>query len=398
MEPAGTASDKDSLLSNEQAGEIRHDTSASAHTKSCGATKPAAEEEATATPSVASGARLEPPVRQASGSGWFPMGWRRASDANQSARTVSDNSAVGRTTSQDAELARSAGWSGSMFSMSGTFHASQFNLFSGSSKNLASAGTEDDGKVPPSGAFQRQSSSSGSWRDLLGRRPSSNETGGAPGQPGSDFSRAPSSGLENNKVVGSWIRRRAARTKEASEAKQTPREQMKQLVGQISSRLKREHAELHREHCWELFDTLRHDTAPGGKISVLDDLGEALIRLGIAVEAAQLQQIIHEVCVKRGRGPDRWEGVGVSLKTPVYDELDLEEFVALMQRLSQGAGEVDPLVHLYRVFKRLDKNSDKVIVRLTRSCVPVLRDLSPSLTSLRCVTGHCRRRVSRGTS
>jgi hypothetical protein len=300
--------------------------------------------------------------------------------------------------------------------MSGTFHASQFNLFSGSLKNFASAGTEDDGKVPPSGTFQgqtsgplqsqpsssgpfqRQSSSSGSWRDLLGRRTSSNETGGAPGQPGSDFSRAPSTGLENNKVIGSWIRRRAARTKEASEAKQTPREQMKQLVGKISSRLKREHAELHREHCGELFDTLRHDTAPGGKISVLDDLGEALIRLGIAVEAAQLQQIIHEVCVKRGRGPDRWEGVGVSLKTPVYDELDLEEFVALMQRLSQGAGEVDPLVHLYRVFKRLDKNSDKVIVRLTRSCVPVLRDLSPSLTSLRCVTGHCRRRVSRGTS
>eukprot|EP00961_Rhodomonas_salina_P105364 1418886-Rhodomonas_salina.1 len=170
----------------------------------------------------------------------------------------------------------------------------------------------------------------------------------------------------------SFISSVLARQRTEEGAVLTPYRELQMAVMTIYEALKAETEKKKREGFITLFHSIGGDVGsqPGQQdgdwkktINVSGDLGEMLIRLGIAVEAQHLQGIIHKVCRKRGREPDSWYGAGVSLKTPVYNELDFDEFVDVMKVLTATKDKhgIDQLIEARTIFSAFDRNSDKVI-------------------------------------
>ena len=56
-----------------------------------------------------------------------------------------------------------------------------------------------------------------------------------------------------------------------------------------------------------------------------------------------------QICQARGRDPDEWQGAGVSLKVPVYHELNCDEFIDVMALLTK---EEDHIAQARQIFQR----------------------------------------------
>jgi hypothetical protein len=85
-------------------------------------------------------------------------------------------------------------------------------------------------------------------------------------------------------------------------------------------------------------------------INVSADLGETMVRLGISIPVSTLQETICEVCQSRGREPDGYHGTGVSLKIPVYHELNVDEFVDVMRVLTRKAQSDNKMIEARQIF------------------------------------------------
>ena len=56
--------------------------------------------------------------------------------------------------------------------------------------------------------------------------------------------------------------------------------------------------------------------------------------------------------MSRGRKPDGWYGTGVSLKIPIYHELNCDEFTEVMAMLTKTEDEQDRMMHARQIFHR----------------------------------------------
>lgn len=101
------------------------------------------------------------------------------------------------------------------------------------------------------------------------------------------------------------------------------------------------------------------DKDGGGTVNVAGELGETLIRLGINVQVQVMHEAIAKVCIKRGRQPDDYYGTGVSIKIPVFNELEVDEFVEVMFLLTQvEETDTDKIVKSRTIFSTIDLDRD----------------------------------------
>jgi Ca2+-binding EF-hand superfamily protein len=108
----------------------------------------------------------------------------------------------------------------------------------------------------------------------------------------------------------------------------------------------------------ELFAVIDKDK--GGTINVATELGETLIRLGLGVDASIMRDAINQVCSRRGRKPDGW--YGMNLSSPIYNEIDLDEFQEVMYSLSNDdASELEHINKAWRVFSAIDQDKDNIL-------------------------------------
>jgi Ca2+-binding EF-hand superfamily protein len=105
----------------------------------------------------------------------------------------------------------------------------------------------------------------------------------------------------------------------------------------------------------ELFNVIDKDKS--GTINVSTELGETLIRLGLGIDASIMRDAINSVCTRRGRKPDGW--YGMNLSTPIYNEIDLDEFQEVMYSLSQDvANDLEHINKARKVFAAIDQDAD----------------------------------------
>lgn len=101
------------------------------------------------------------------------------------------------------------------------------------------------------------------------------------------------------------------------------------------------------------------DKDGNGTINVSGELGETLIRLGIAVEITHMHGAIHKVCSRAGRTPDAFYGAGVSVKIPIYNELTESEFVDVMFILTtMTETQSDKMIKARTLFAAIDSDQD----------------------------------------
>ena len=116
-------------------------------------------------------------------------------------------------------------------------------------------------------------------------------------------------------------------------------------------------------------------------INVSAELGETMVRLGISIPVSKLQETICEVCQSRGREPDDYHGTGVSLKTPVYHELNVDEFVDVMRVLTRKAQSDNKMIEARRIFTMY------ALVRLVW-CLKTMKPLFSCRLGMRCSFSH----------
>ena len=126
----------------------------------------------------------------------------------------------------------------------------------------------------------------------------------------------------------------------------------------LASKLEVEEKELRKKKYEELFYVIDKDK--GGTINVSTELGETLIRLGLGIDASIMRDAINSVCNRRGRKPDGW--YGMNLSTPIYNEIDLDEFQEVMYFLSTD--KLNDLEHINKarkVFAAIDQDRDNFL-------------------------------------
>ena len=123
----------------------------------------------------------------------------------------------------------------------------------------------------------------------------------------------------------------------------------------LASKLEFEEQEGKKKKYQELFYVIDKDK--GGTINVSTELGETLIRLGLGIDASIMRDAINSVCTRRGRKPDGW--YGMNLSTPIYNEIDLDEFQEVMYSLAHDeASDLEHINKARKVFASIDQDGD----------------------------------------
>jgi Ca2+-binding EF-hand superfamily protein len=135
----------------------------------------------------------------------------------------------------------------------------------------------------------------------------------------------------------------------------------------LATKLELEEKDKKKKKYQELFSVIDKDK--GGTINVATELGETLIRLGLGIDASIMRDAINHVCNRRGRKPDGW--YGMNLSTPIYNEIDLDEFQDVMYSLSHDdESELEHINKAWCVFSTIDQDKDSILSaeELWRAC------------------------------